>query len=118
MAGRGRGRGRGGPPAHAGTPLDPARLAQLGGGGLSAAFNAPPPVLFPPRILDPSPLEENEDILFMVRRSYDLSKEMESSSYWVMPLKPQVSLERYTDKYRVKETPPSLRSTISESCWK
>ncbi|KAL1421872.1 hypothetical protein MTO96_022587 [Rhipicephalus appendiculatus] len=96
MAGRGRGRGRGGGMSF--------NVEQLGLTRQEAALTlcAQPPPAFPPLDFSPAPLVNSEENTYLAVLLHEQRKNLLASSFNILPCKPQQTVERYSDRYRVK----------------
>ncbi|KAH8041033.1 hypothetical protein HPB51_013693 [Rhipicephalus microplus] len=90
MAGRGRGRGRGGGMSF--------NVEQLGLTRQEAALTlcAQPPPTFP------APLVNSEENTYLAVLLHEQRKNLLASSFNILPCTPQQTVERYSDRYRVK----------------
>ncbi|KAH7962231.1 hypothetical protein HPB52_014947 [Rhipicephalus sanguineus] len=110
MAGRGRGRGRGGGMSF--------NVEQLGLTRQEAALTlcAQPPPAFPPLDFSPAPLVNSEENTYLAVLLHEQRKNLLASSFNILPCKPQQTVERYSDRYRVKAPDVIYGNLIFQLC--
>lgn len=102
MAGRGRGRGRG-----RGLSFDVSVIGFGRGEALPSAILQPPP-LYPPLDAKPLPLRQSDADEYMLALKQELRGSMRELPYFVKPAVKVKDIERFSDKYREKQTDGSL----------